>query len=171
MKYPFNVVCVREDSEIYWVAKSVCLNGCIGLGVVVDVVGYGCHVGLLTGEFLCEECVSEFACRHLDAHLVMTGVSCRIETPYGEFHSQSGTQFPYESFVAFAFLSSQSEIAMECRYPVTECQEGMEQTHGVAAAAEGNQYLVRGFHQGFSGNESLDLFYEYIGVFCHLNSY
>ena len=36
MKYPFNVVCVREDSEIYWVAKSVCLNGCIGQGDSAD---------------------------------------------------------------------------------------------------------------------------------------
>lgn len=32
MKYPFNVVFVREDIDSYWVARSTCLDGCVGQG-------------------------------------------------------------------------------------------------------------------------------------------
>ena len=32
MKYPFNVVWVQDGADCYWLAKSSCLNGCIGQG-------------------------------------------------------------------------------------------------------------------------------------------
>lgn len=32
MKYPFNVTFTKEGNESYWVARSLCLKGCIGVG-------------------------------------------------------------------------------------------------------------------------------------------
>ena len=32
MKYPYNVALIREGIDSYWVARSTCLDGCVGQG-------------------------------------------------------------------------------------------------------------------------------------------
>ncbi len=36
MRYPYSVVFTKEGTDVYWVAKSACLKGCIGVGEIPD---------------------------------------------------------------------------------------------------------------------------------------
>ena len=109
-----------------------------GLHIVVTMVSHADAIGFDVFGELGEIAISQVACCHLDAHLVLFGIGKCIEVDAVQGNAFTFAQIHAELFVAITFFATEMEVTMGGLNRHADAFQDEQQGYAVCSSRKGN---------------------------------
>ena len=109
-----------------------------GLHIVVTMVSHADAIGFDVFGELGEIAISQVACRHLDAYLVLFGIGKCVEMDAVQGNAFTLAQVYAELFIAVAFFATQMEVTMGGLYGHADAFQDEQQGYAVCSSRKGH---------------------------------
>lgn len=111
-----------------------------GFCLVVAMMSYGNTLCSSLLDLAFEPPIAQFACRHLDAHVVQQGKFAGVEMLYRESDIEFPAQSGNKGFVAVRLLATQVKVAVQSMQAVAQLVQHAQECHRIGSSTQGHQH-------------------------------